>query len=85
MARGYRLCYMRLQALLHALLRAGAFTVAGHSLGAGVAAVLALLLRRAWRDTQPAHVARLRCFALAPPGGLLSRGVAEASAAFTNP
>ena len=74
---GYRPYYMRL--------RAGASTVAGHSLGAGVAAVLALLLRRAWRDAHPEHVARLRCFVLAPPGGLLSRGVAEASAAFTNP
>ena len=64
---------------------AGASTVTGHSLGAGVAAIVALLLRRAWRDAHPDHAARLRCIALSPPGGLLSRGVAEARAACTEP
>ena len=38
----------------------------GHSLGAGVASLLALLLKRAWRDVP----VRIRCFALSPPGGL---------------
>ena len=64
---------------------AGASTATGHSLGAGVAAILALLLRRAWRDVHPDHAALLRCIALSPPGGLLSRGVAEARAACTEP
>ena len=51
----------------------------GHSLGAGVASLLALLLKRAWRDVP----VRIRCFALSPPGGLLSRPVAEAMREFT--
>lgn len=41
-----------------------ALTITGHSLGGGVAAVLALLL-------QPAHPA-VRCFAFSPPGCVLS-------------
>ena len=56
-----------------------ALIITGHSLGAGVAAVLALLIRDAWR----AHQVDVRCVAFAPPGGMLSRGVAAASRAFT--
>lgn len=56
--------------------------VTGHSLGAGVAAILTLLLRHAWRKTHPKQVARLRCHAFSPPGGLLSRRVAKASSEF---
>ncbi|XP_037087617.1 diacylglycerol lipase-alpha-like, partial [Pollicipes pollicipes] len=41
----------------------------GHSLGAGTAAILAILLR----DTHP----ELRCFAYSPPGGLLSMPAVE--------
>jgi len=44
--------------------------VLGHSLGAGVATLLALLLRRAHPG--------LRCLAYSPPGGLLTRRLAEA-------
>ncbi|XP_046422858.1 diacylglycerol lipase-alpha isoform X5 [Neodiprion lecontei] len=39
-------------------------TLVGHSLGAGTAAILAILLRQEYQD--------LLCFSFAPPGGLLS-------------
>ena len=45
----------------------------GHSLGAGTA-ILATIL---FRDRYPASAARVRCFAYAPPGGLLSSNLAE--------
>ena len=86
LAYGYRLHGIGFQAPCAPMrARAGASTVTGHSLGAGVAAIVALLLRRAWRDVHPEHAGRLRCIALSPPGGLLSRGVAEARAACTEP
>lgn len=46
-------------------------TLVGHSLGAGAATVLGLLLRNEWPS--------LRVFAFAPPGGLLSWNGAEAT------
>ena len=86
LAYGYRLHGIGFQAPCAPMrAHAGASTVTGHSLGAGVAAIVALLLRRAWRDVHPDHAGRLRCIALSPPGGLLSRGVAEARAACTEP
>ena len=58
--------------------------VTGHSLGAGVASIIALLLRRAWRASgRAADAERVRCFAFSPPGGSLSLDVARAMAAFT--
>ena len=39
--------------------------ITGHSLGAGVAAILAIILHE---DPQYKH---LKCFAFSPPGGLL--------------
>jgi len=48
--------------------------VTGHSLGAGVATLLGLMLRPTCPD--------LRVWAFAPPGGLLSEGVAEAVASW---
>ena len=61
-----------------------AVLVTGHSLGGGVAALVALLLRRAWRESgRAADAARVRCFAFSPPGGSLSYGVARAMSAFT--
>lgn len=44
-------------------------TLVGHSLGAGTAAILAILLRQEYPD--------LSCFAYAPPGGLLSMPAQE--------
>ncbi|XP_011501832.1 PREDICTED: sn1-specific diacylglycerol lipase alpha [Ceratosolen solmsi marchali] len=44
-------------------------TLVGHSLGAGTAAILAILLRQEYPD--------LTCFAYAPPGGLLSMPAQE--------
>ncbi|XP_060029265.1 diacylglycerol lipase-beta isoform X2 [Erinaceus europaeus] len=46
----------------------------GHSLGAGAAALLALMLR----DTHP----ELRCYAFSPPRGLLSKSLHEYSKSF---
>uniref|UniRef100_UPI00358FED08 diacylglycerol lipase-beta-like n=1 Tax=Myxine glutinosa TaxID=7769 RepID=UPI00358FED08 len=51
-----------------------ALTIVGHSLGAGTAALLAVLLR----PTFPT----LRCFAYSPPGGLLSERLSEHSRDF---
>lgn len=48
--------------------------IVGHSLGAGTAAILAILLRQTYRD--------VICFAFAPPGGLLSEDAMEASKEF---
>lgn len=56
-----------------------ALVLTGHSLGAGVAAVLALLIRTAWRG----NGVDVRCVAFAPPGGTLSKGVAEACRSYT--
>lgn len=44
-------------------------TLVGHSLGAGTASILAVLLRQEYPD--------LLCFSYAPPGGLLSIPVQE--------
>ncbi|XP_023315106.1 sn1-specific diacylglycerol lipase alpha isoform X2 [Trichogramma pretiosum] len=44
-------------------------TLVGHSLGAGTASILAILMRQEYRD--------LQCFAYAPPGGLLSMPAQE--------
>ncbi|XP_048870020.1 diacylglycerol lipase-beta [Brienomyrus brachyistius] len=43
--------------------------ITGHSLGAGAAAVLAILLRSMYPT--------LRCYAFSPPGGLLSKALAD--------
>lgn len=48
--------------------------VVGHSLGAGTAAILAILLRQFYHNVV--------CFAFAPPGGLLSEAAAEHSKDF---
>jgi sn1-specific diacylglycerol lipase len=48
--------------------------ITGHSLGAGTAAILALMLRHRY--------ANLRCFAFSPPGGLMSHDIAVSSSAF---
>ncbi|XP_072916246.1 diacylglycerol lipase-beta [Hemitrygon akajei] len=48
--------------------------VTGHSLGAGAAAVLAILLH--------ASFPTLRCYAFSPPGGLLSKALADYSRGF---
>lgn len=48
--------------------------VVGHSLGAGTAAILSILLRQAYNNVV--------CFAFAPPGGLLSEAAAEYSKDF---
>lgn len=53
--------------------------VLGHSLGAGVAMVLAAMM---WSDA-PSIRGRLRCLAYAPPGGSLSAGVMEYEKSFT--
>ncbi|XP_076799701.1 diacylglycerol lipase-alpha-like isoform X2 [Clavelina lepadiformis] len=45
--------------------------IVGHSLGAGVASILAILLRPVYHD--------LVCYAFAPPGGLLSLSAVQAS------
>ncbi|XP_061086996.1 diacylglycerol lipase-beta isoform X2 [Conger conger] len=48
--------------------------ITGHSLGAGTASVLAILLRSAFPT--------LQCYAFSPPGGLLSKALAEYSKEF---
>jgi sn1-specific diacylglycerol lipase len=53
----------------------------GHSLGAGVASILTLLLRRRWHASRFAAI-RVRGFAFSPPGGLLSRPLADATKRF---
>ncbi|XP_014605977.1 PREDICTED: sn1-specific diacylglycerol lipase alpha isoform X4 [Polistes canadensis] len=50
-------------------------TLVGHSLGAGTAAILAILLRQEYPD--------LICFSFAPPGGLLSMPAQQYSQEFT--
>ncbi|KAG7212746.1 hypothetical protein KM043_013011 [Ampulex compressa] len=49
-------------------------TLVGHSLGAGTAAILAILLRQEYPD--------LNCFSFAPPGGLLSMPAQQYSQEF---
>uniref|UniRef100_A0A3P9KLF9 Diacylglycerol lipase-beta n=1 Tax=Oryzias latipes TaxID=8090 RepID=A0A3P9KLF9_ORYLA len=48
--------------------------ITGHSLGAGTASVLAILLRSSFPT--------LQCYAFSPPGGLLSKALAEYSKGF---
>lgn len=48
--------------------------ITGHSLGAGAAAVLAVLLRNSFPT--------LQCYAFSPPGGLLSKALADYSKTF---
>ena len=48
--------------------------IVGHSLGAGTAAILSILLRQTYNN--------VICFAFAPPGGLLSEAAAEYSKDF---
>ncbi|KAG9350260.1 hypothetical protein JZ751_026614 [Albula glossodonta] len=48
--------------------------ITGHSLGAGTASVLAILLRSAFPT--------LQCYAFSPPGGLLSKALADYSREF---
>ena len=48
--------------------------ITGHSLGAGIAALLALILRKAWQG----NGVEIICSAFSPPGGLLSKRVAVA-------
>jgi hypothetical protein len=50
--------------------------IIGHSLGAGIASILALLLR-------PKHK-RLRCLAFSPPGCVMSENLADESKRFTH-
>lgn len=50
--------------------------IVGHSLGAGVAAILSILLRK-----MPQY-GNLKCFAFSPPGGLLSLSAAEHAESF---
>ena len=52
--------------------------VTGHSLGAGVAAILSLLLR----NSGSSRLSNLRCFAFSPPGGTLNKKAAIDSEAF---
>uniref|UniRef100_A0A914WX69 sn-1-specific diacylglycerol lipase n=1 Tax=Plectus sambesii TaxID=2011161 RepID=A0A914WX69_9BILA len=54
----------------------GKLVIVGHSLGGGIATVVGLVLRR------KAEYRDLRCFAFAPPGGLLSKGAAAESKEF---
>ncbi|XP_070811129.1 diacylglycerol lipase-beta [Pituophis catenifer annectens] len=43
--------------------------VAGHSLGGGIASILAIMLRNSYPN--------MRCYAFSPPGGLLSKSLAD--------
>ncbi|KAH9589016.1 Fungal lipase-like domain [Trypanosoma melophagium] len=52
--------------------------VLGHSLGAGVATILSILLR----TTEPRLRNRIRCLAYAPPGGLMSPALVSYSRSF---
>ncbi|ORC92606.1 putative lipase domain protein [Trypanosoma theileri] len=52
--------------------------ILGHSLGAGVATILSILLH----TTQPRLRDRIRCLAYAPPGGLLSPALVSYSKSF---
>jgi len=62
--------------VLHEALESPAWTlvITGHSLGAGVATLLGLMLRSEYPS--------LRVWAFSPPGGLLSEALAEASGAW---
>ncbi|KAM9305954.1 diacylglycerol lipase-beta [Gastrophryne carolinensis] len=48
--------------------------IVGHSLGAGAASILAIMLRSSFPT--------LKCYAFSPPGGLLSKALAEYSKSF---
>ncbi|XP_040214388.1 diacylglycerol lipase-beta [Rana temporaria] len=48
--------------------------IVGHSLGAGAASILAIMLRSSFPT--------LKCYAFSPPGGLLSKALAEYSQSF---
>ncbi|XP_035662248.1 sn1-specific diacylglycerol lipase alpha-like isoform X2 [Branchiostoma floridae] len=48
--------------------------ISGHSLGAGTAAILAILLKKQYPN--------LRCFPFSPPGGLLSKTAVDASRSY---
>jgi hypothetical protein len=52
--------------------------VLGHSLGAGTAVILSILLRQRY----PSLIPRLQCIAYAPPGGLLTAELAEYTKSF---
>ncbi|XP_046683149.1 diacylglycerol lipase-alpha isoform X1 [Homalodisca vitripennis] len=65
------------QALATSLKKAGegfSLVLVGHSLGAGTAAILAILLRQSHPD--------LQCFAYSPPGGLLSMPAVQYTKSF---
>uniref|UniRef100_A0A1B6DW35 Diacylglycerol lipase-alpha n=1 Tax=Clastoptera arizonana TaxID=38151 RepID=A0A1B6DW35_9HEMI len=65
------------QALSIAIKRAGesfGLVLVGHSLGAGTASILAILLRQTYPD--------LQCFAYSPPGGLLSMPAVQYTKSF---
>ncbi|XP_067932543.1 diacylglycerol lipase-beta-like [Watersipora subatra] len=64
--------------LLNAFTGQGAgydFIICGHSLGAGVAAILSMLLKEEFSN--------LRCISYSPPGGLLSKEAYKASKEYT--
>ncbi|EAN78739.1 lipase domain protein, putative [Trypanosoma equiperdum] len=67
-----------LEAVLHGGLNSYRLVVLGHSLGAGVAAVLSILLYA----TEEGVRERLRCLAYSPPGGLMSPALAHYSKDF---
>lgn len=74
-------CYVKKVLEEHSLLEKGfqdtgmeRIVVTGHSLGAGVAAILSILLKDNYDD--------VRCFAYAPPGGLLGRKSSDYSKDF---
>ncbi|XP_029633250.1 diacylglycerol lipase-beta [Octopus sinensis] len=74
--------YIRDELEFHSLIERGfqktgnqKIVVTGHSLGAGTAAILAILLKEKYNDVY--------CFAYAPPGGLLCRPASDYSQEFT--
>jgi len=74
MLRGARnvVAMMKAEGLLDALLLHRNIVILGHSLGAGVASILTILLREEHKMGS-----RVSCLAYAPPGGLLSRNLSE--------
>ncbi|RNF26461.1 putative lipase domain protein [Trypanosoma conorhini] len=67
-----------LDSILHGELSRHKIVVLGHSLGAGVASILSIML---W-STEPTLRTRLQCLAYAPPGGLLSPALVAYSKEF---
>lgn len=61
-----------------ARLRSRKIVVLGHSLGAGTAVILSILLRQRY----PSLIPRLQCIAYAPPGGLLTAELSEYTKTF---